>query len=62
MFVVWLACLAAISLLDFVHHGFEKDQIRMGEILNSVPTCLNLSCPLVFTISYFIEDSLLSLL
>ena len=53
VFIIWLACLAAISLLDFVHHGFEKDQIRMGEILNSVPTCLNLLCPLVFTIYYF---------
>ena len=53
VFAIWLACLVAISLLDFVHHGFDKDQIRMGEILNSVPTCLNLLCPLVFTIYYF---------
>ena len=53
MFVVWLACLARISLLNFVHHGFEKDQIRMGEIITSVPTCLNLLCPLVFTIYYY---------
>ncbi|XP_067032309.1 uncharacterized protein [Acropora muricata] len=53
VFAIWLACLVAISLLDLVHHGFDKDQIRMGEILNSVPTCLNLLCPLVFTIYYF---------
>ena len=38
--------------LDFVLHDFKKNEIRVGEITNSVSTCLNLLCPFVFTIYY----------
>ena len=52
VFVFWLACLAAIICLDFVHYGFDTKNVHFGEILNSVPTCMNLLCPYVFTLYY----------
>jgi len=53
VYVLWLGSLAAIMCLDFVHYGFKKGGIRLGEIMNSVPTCLNLLCPFIFTVYYF---------
>ena len=53
VYLLWLGILVAIMCLDFVHYGFEKDKIRLGEIMNSVPTCLNLLCPFIFTVYYF---------
>ena len=53
VFILWLGCIAAIMCIDFVHYGFDKDKIRQGEIMNSIPTCLNLLCPFVFTLYYF---------
>ena len=53
VFILWLGCLAAVMCLDFVHHGFHKEKIRLGAIMNSVPTCLNLLCPFIFTVYYF---------
>ena len=53
VYLLCLGTLAAIMGLDFVHYGFDKDKIRLGEIMNSVPTCLNLLCPFIFTVYYF---------
>lgn len=53
VYVLWLGCLAAIMCLDFIHYGFKKETIHVGEIMNSVPTCLNLLCPFMFTLYYF---------
>ena len=51
--VIWVASLGAVMCLDFVHYGFTTESVHVGEILNSVPTCLNLLSPFVFTLYYF---------
>ena len=51
--LLWLGALVGIMSLDFVHYGFKVNKIHGVEILNSVPTCLNLLCPFVFTVNYF---------
>ncbi|XP_078342092.1 uncharacterized protein LOC144627940 [Oculina patagonica] len=53
VYIVWLGCLAAIMCLDFVHYGFDKEKMRVREIINSVCTCLDFLCPFVFTLYYF---------
>ena len=53
VYILWLGCLTAIMCLDFVHYGFKEEKVRFGEILNSIPTCLNLLCPFMFTVYYF---------
>ena len=51
--LLWLVSLVAVMALDFIHYGFRKKQVHFADILNSVPTCLNLLCPFVFTQIYF---------
>ena len=51
--LLWLVSLVAVMALDFIHYGFGKKQVHFADILNSVPTCLNLLCPFVFTQIYF---------
>ena len=51
--LLWLGALVGIMSLDFVHYGFKVNKIHGVEILNSVPICLNLLCPFVFTVNYF---------
>ena len=60
--VLWFGCLAAIMCLDFVHHGFDKEEFRFGEIMNSVPTCLNLLCPFIFTVYYLKQGQFVELI
>lgn len=61
VFFLWLGSLAAVMCLDFIHYGFKKETIHMGEIMNSVPTCLNLLCPFIFTVYYFNRGQFLEL-
>ena len=48
---VWLTSLVAVMSLDFIHYGF-KQKVHFADLMNSVPTCLNLLCPFVFTQIY----------
>lgn len=50
--LLWLVSLVAVMALDFIHYGFRKKQVHFADLLNSVPTCLNLLCPFVFTQIY----------
>lgn len=49
---VWLASLVAVLSLDFIHYGFKQKKVHFADLVNSVPTSLNLLCPFVFTQVY----------
>ena len=49
---VWLLSLVAVVSLDFIHYGFKQKTVHFADLMNSVPTCLNLLCPFVFTQIY----------
>jgi len=53
VYIFWLGCLAAIMCLDFIHYGFDKSNIHVTEIINSVGTCFVFLCPFMFTLYYF---------
>lgn len=61
VYLVWLTGLVGIMALDFVHYGFRDRLIHWGAIMNSVPTCLNLLCPLLFARYYFRRGQFLGL-
>ena len=49
---IWLTSLVAVMSLEFVHYGFKEKEVHFADVMNSVPTCLNLLCPFVFTQIY----------
>ena len=49
---IWLTSLVAVMSLDFVHYGFREKEVHFADVMNSVPTCLNLLCPFAFTQIY----------
>ncbi|XP_028413726.1 uncharacterized protein LOC114536579 [Dendronephthya gigantea] len=53
--LLFAVSLAAVMLLDFIHYGFtfSPKGVHIADLMNSVPTCLNLLCPYVFTRLYF---------
>lgn len=51
--LLWLVSLLAVMSLDFIHYGFRHKGVHIADLMNSVPTCLNLLCPFVFTQLYF---------
>ncbi|XP_046857686.1 uncharacterized protein LOC124451104 [Xenia sp. Carnegie-2017] len=60
-FFIWLVSLIAVMSLDFIHYGFAVRKIHFADILNSIPTCLNLLCPFVFTRVYLRRGQFLRL-